>query len=221
MERDRPTIVCTGGAVGALARDQLPSDAFVIAADSGIEVATALGLRVDLAVGDFDSVDPAALTGVLASGAEAERHPAEKDATDLELALAAAVRRGARKVTVVGGAGGRLDHLLANALLLCSPSLADLEIELLPGGARLVAVHEHVTLTGEPGELVSLLPIGGTARGVRTEGLRYPLAGEDLEPGTTRGVSNVLVERSATVTLEAGTLLAVFPGERAPEPTKE
>jgi thiamine pyrophosphokinase len=68
-------------------------------------------------------------------------------------------------------------------------------------------------LHGAPGDLVSLVPVHGPATGVTTEGLRYPLRGEDLVPGSTRGVSNVLLGTEAVVRLETGVLLAVQPGK--------
>ena len=89
----------------------------------GLQVATALGLHVDLLVGDLDSADPALVDAAVASGTTVERHPAEKDATDLELAFDAAIARGAQRVVLVDGGGDRLDHLLGNLLLLASPCL--------------------------------------------------------------------------------------------------
>jgi thiamine pyrophosphokinase len=183
----------------------------VVAADSGVEHALAIGRGVDLVIGDFDSADPAAVDTAVAGGAEVRRYPSDKDQSDLELALHAARAGGARRVIVVGGYGGRLDHSLANALLLASPSFADLDIEALVGDARITVIHREARLTGAPGELCSLLAVGGTARGVRTRGLRYPLEGEDLLPGSTRGVSNEFSEPVATVSLDHGALLAVQP----------
>jgi thiamine pyrophosphokinase len=183
----------------------------VVAADSGVEVALALGRRVDLVIGDFDSADPAAVEAAVASGAEVRRYPADKDQSDLELALHAARGSGAKRVVVVGGYGGRLDHFLANALLLASPAFADLDIEALVGDARITVIHREGRLSGAPGDLVSLLAVGGPARRVRTAGLRFPLEGEDLLPGSTRGVSNKFSDPDATVSLEHGALLAVQP----------
>src|SRR5690348_14187528 len=108
------------GRVEPAVRARLPQPADVIAADSGLAVATALGLAVDHLVGDLDSVDAAAVEAAEAAGTTVERHPAEKDATDLELALDAALVRGARRLVVVDGGGDRLDHLLGNVLLLSS-----------------------------------------------------------------------------------------------------
>jgi thiamine pyrophosphokinase len=186
----------------------------VIAADSGLAHARALGVRVDLVIGDLDSVDPAELDAAVADGAVVERHPAAKDATDLELALDAALARDATAVHVLGIGGGRLDHFLGNVLLLASPRYAAARVDAHVGGAHVSVVHDHVVLDGTPGQLCSLLPLGGPAVGVLTDGLRYPLHRETLPPGTTRGVSNEFVVSRATVSLESGVLLAVIPSPR-------
>jgi len=140
--------------------------AIVIAADSGLDHAYRLGHRVDVVVGDFDSVDPAALSAAERAGATIERHPPAKDATDLELALVAAQAAGVERVVVVGGAGGRLDHFLANALLLASDDFAALHIEARLGGARVHVVRDQIELAGSPGDLVTLLPVGGPASSI-------------------------------------------------------
>lgn len=211
-------VVVTGGDPVALEHLAIvPAGALVIAADSGIEHAHALGLTVDVALGDFDSVSPAALQRAVDGGAVVERHPEAKDATDLELALDAALVRGARRILVLGGHGGRLDHLLANAAVLASDRFVDVEIVAQMGDAVVTVIRAEATLAGAPGDLVSLLAVGGPATGVTTDGLRYPLADETLEPGSTRGVSNVLVGATAGVRLAAGVLLAVQPGPPDPD----
>jgi thiamine pyrophosphokinase len=195
---------------------RLPASAFVIAADSGLAAAAALGRPVDLVIGDLDSVDVDALAAARAAGSTVEAHPAEKDQTDLELALDAALARGCRRITVVGGAGGRLDHFLANLTLLGAPRYTGAVIDAWVGAAAVTVVRDEADLAGEPGELVSLVPVGGPARGIRTVGLRYALADEDLEPGTSRGVSNELAAPRARVTLRSGALLAIRPDALAP-----
>src|SRR4051794_10898103 len=116
----RVIVVAGGDPVPPSVRSRLPDAALVIAADSGADHAASLGLSVDLVVGDLDSVSPAGLAAARDGGARVDEHPAEKDATDLELALDAAVSAGATEIVVVGGHGGRLDHLLANCMLLGS-----------------------------------------------------------------------------------------------------
>jgi thiamine pyrophosphokinase len=183
----------------------------VIAADGGLDRAVALGLQPDVVIGDLDSVSPDALARAQAAGARVVRHDPTKDATDLELALDEAAAQGARRVLVVASAEGRLDHLLSSVLLLGSDRYAGLELDALVGETLVHVVRDLRTVRGAPGELVTLLAIGGPAEGVTTEGLAYPLAAETLEPGSSRGVSNVLTGAQARVGVERGVLLAIRP----------
>ncbi|MEX2292193.1 MAG: thiamine diphosphokinase [Acidimicrobiales bacterium] len=206
-------IVVTGGdALGAVAPGHFRGDVVVVAADSGIDQALSVGLRVDVAVGDFDSVSPAALQAVTAAGAIVESHPSAKDETDLELALDAAMARGARHISVLGGHGGRLDHFLGNALLLASPKYESADLVAEMGAARITVVRREAVLSGAPCDLVTLLAGHGRVTGVTTDGLLYPLDDEDLLPGSTRGLSNEFVSTEAIVRVRGGVLLAVQPG---------
>jgi thiamine pyrophosphokinase len=212
MEKIRTVVVLAGGeSVAAGPRLPVTDTDLVIAADSGVHHARALGLHVDLVVGDLDSVDARELDAVVEAGATVERHPVDKDATDLELALHAAVDRGAERIVVLGAGGGRFDHFLANVLVLASPAFAGARVEALVGAARVVVVHDNAVVDGEPGDLLTLLPVGGPAEGVRTTGLRFALDGERLDAGTTRGVSNELTGNQATITVDGGVLLVVQP----------
>ena len=219
MRVTRAAIVLAGGdpvAPGLRARlpdwDSRYDGAVVIAADSGVHQSEILGLHVDYVVGDLDSADPAAVERARASGAVVERHPAEKDATDLELAFDLARDRGAQQITVVGGAGGRVDHFLANVALLASPRFADLEVDAYLGDGYLAVLQggrPPFVITGQAGSLVSLVPAAAHASGITTTGLQYPLHGATLRPGTSRGVSNVLIDKEGSVVLERGTLLMI------------
>jgi thiamine pyrophosphokinase len=192
-------------------RTRLPAEAFVIAADSGLAHARALGRHVDLVVGDLDSVNVDELAEARREGAAVEAHPRGKDQTDLELALDAALAREARTVTVVGGHGGRLDHFAANLTLLAAPRYRPARLDAWMGEAHVVVVRDDVELTGTPGTLVTLVPLGGPACGISTTGLRYPLDDEDLDAGTSRAVSNEFTAARARVRVRAGTLLAIAP----------
>lgn len=201
-------VVVAAGAGPALS---VPAARTVIAADGGLDRAAALGLDVDVIVGDLDSVSAEALAAARESGTRIVRHPVAKDATDLELALDEALALGARRVLVVASAEGRLDHLLALLLLLASERYAAVELDALVGEALVSVVRGERSLHGRSGELVTLAALGGPAVGVTTDGLEYPLAGETLEPGTTRGVSNVFLGGEATVLVGRGVLLAIRP----------
>jgi thiamine pyrophosphokinase len=202
----RFALVFAGGPPEPVDPATLPRDAdVVVAADGGLARARALGVDVDLVVGDLDSAPPDL------QGLTVLRYNRNKDKTDLELALDAACEYSPDRLLVIGGASGRLDHLLGSVAVLASPAYADVEIDAVLGGARVAVIRGCRTLRGTPGDLVSLLAVHGPARGITTEGLGYLLDGEDLLPGSTRGVSNVFSAEVATVTVETGTLLAVTP----------
>jgi thiamine pyrophosphokinase len=209
------TIVVVAGGQPFVERLPEPSDvpdgSFLIAADGGVDRALALGLHVDVAIGDFDSVTATGLAAVEAAGARIERYPAAKDATDLELALDAAVALDPSRILVIGSSGGRLDHLLGSLLLLGDERYARVTIDAWLGGARAHVIRGSRTLAGTPGELLSLLPLDGAAEGVTTEGLEYPLHGETLAPGTSRGISNVFAAAEARITVAGGCLVAIRP----------
>lgn len=181
----------------------------VIAVDSGLLHARRWGWPVHLLVGDLDSLaergaeipDPASLEILTA--------PVAKDDTDLELALARALTRGATQIVICAALGGRPDHMLANVLLLARPELAGRDVVILEGtqALRLLRGGERLVLTGQPGDLLSLLPIGGPAAGVRTENLVYPLYEETLYLGQARGMSNVFESMTAGISLREGSLL--------------
>jgi len=211
MSEEIVVVVAGGEAPHREALRAIPAGTPVIAADSGLEHARELGLEVTIAVGDFDSASPEAVAAAEASGTRIERHPAEKDATDLELALDAAFELGPRRVVVLAGIGDRLDHLLSAFLLLGAPRYAGVELDAHIGRARVHVVRDERTLSGAPGELLSLFALHGPAREVRTDGLAYPLDGETLEPGSSRGVSNVFATEIATISIESGVLLVVRP----------
>ncbi len=206
------TVLILAGGPGAPAPVALPPVEAVLAADGGCERAAALGLEVDMVVGDLDSVPAEALAEI----PRVERHPVAKDATDLELALGAALRLEPERILVLGGGvEGRLDHLLGELLLLASGALEGVQVDGQLGSAAVHVIRGSRTIFASPGELVSLFSLHGPAYGVASEGLHYPLQGETLEPGSTRGVSNRFAAAEARVTVERGVVVAVRPSGNA------
>jgi thiamine pyrophosphokinase len=187
----------------------------VIGADRGAARARAAGVRVDVVVGDLDSIDADALERLRADGAEVLRAERDKDESDTELALHVAVDRGLRPIAIVGALGGtRIDHELANLLLLAHPRLDGLDVALLDGRTTIRRIGTDagpgsVELTGSPGDLVTLLALAGAVEGVTTRGLRYPLRSEALPPGPARGLSNEMLDATAGVTTTRGRLLVI------------
>lgn len=187
----------------------------VIGADGGAARALAAGVRVDVVVGDLDSLDPAALAHLEAAGAEVRRASPDKDESDTELALLTALERVSGPCVVVGALGGaRIDHELANVLLLAHPRLDGRDVVILERATTIRRIGTDtgagsVALIGARGDLVTLLAIGGPVEGVTTRNLRYPLHGETLTPGPARGLSNELLGSSGSVTSVRGRLLVI------------
>lgn len=190
----------------------------VIAADGGARHAPELGLTIDRWVGDGDSTEPGEIDRLRAAGTIVEVVAADKDESDTELALDAAIRDGAGELVVLGAFGGpRLDHAMANLSLLAHPGLDGRPIELLDAGVRVRLVDAPgpdggpvlFPLPGRVGDLVSLLPFGADVEGVRTSGLRYPLHDETLRSGPARGLSNVRLAADASVVVGRGRLLVI------------
>jgi thiamine pyrophosphokinase len=203
----RHALVITGGPVPRNL-GTLPAADMVIAADVGFDNARDLGIHVDLLVGDLDSASP----GAAHQAQAVERHPVDKDETDLELALAAALNAGMESVTVIGTIGGRADHALGNLLVVAADRWADLRIHLRIDGTRAWVVRDRVEVHGTVDDLVSLLAVGGQATGVTTTGLAWPLSNGVLEPGAGLGMSNRLAGPTATVEVGTGTVLVIAPG---------
>ncbi|MFA5774240.1 MAG: thiamine diphosphokinase [Ilumatobacteraceae bacterium] len=215
MDHRVPTtvVVIGGDAPRSSIKAALPVFDYVIAADSGLHGAIALGLVVDAVVGDMDSVDELELGEAQTAGTIVDRAPTNKDATDTELALLFAAERGAKRIVVVTGGGGRLDHQLGVLNVLFHPRLANIYVEMFWDTAHVIVLRGpgSAVVNGRRGEIVGLLPLGQEAIGITTEGLAWPLDHETLAAYSTRGVSNELVDTVAHVSLTDGHLLIIRP----------
>lgn len=187
---------------------------FVIAADSGYDHAVAIELDVDLLVGDLDSISAAGLAHARHAGIAIQQHPTDKDHTDLELALAQAVDRGATTIDIHGAEGGRIGHLLSVALLTAAPTFASagLTWHTDTGTIRAANAQRVVEFAVSIGDTITLLPIGD-AGGVTTTGLRWPLDDATLTTGTSMGVSNEAISDHVAVEVRKGSILVIHEGE--------
>jgi thiamine pyrophosphokinase len=185
-----------------------PGD-LLIAADGGLRNAHLLGFTPELIIGDMDSAAREDLARAKDQGAALELFPRDKDDTDLELALRAALDQSSDFIRIVGGLGGRTDQAFANLLLLADPALRDVDIRLDDGVEEAFIIRERAVIHGSPGDIVSLLPLEASAEGVLTEGLRFPLDSERLLPFHTRGISNEMTGTSASISLAKGALICI------------
>lgn len=182
---------------------------FLIAVDGGLRHLLALKRFPDLLIGDLDSVTSQELQACIDQGVEILRFKAEKDESDLELALLEALNRGYSDLTIANAGGGRVDHLLGNLSLLFHPQLQHATVKMADQTSQFHPLTQTITLNTQPGDLISLIPWQGPALGVTTANLAYPLNIETLLPYGTRGLSNVALGSEITVSLQSGQLLLV------------
>lgn len=182
----------------------------VVAADGGIRHPLALGHLPDVLIGDLDSLPEGVTDALVNWDIEVVRYSPAKDETDLELALLYAARRFPNDdLFVLGGFGGRMDHTLANILLLAYPLLNGHRVYLVEERQRAWLIVDETIISGHPGDTVSLIPLGGDVNVSETTGLRWPLIDEVLAFGPARGNSNEMTGERATVRLAGGRLLCV------------
>lgn len=207
----RAVIFCGGQIADREAvRPHLQPADLIIAADAGARHALAFGLVPHLAVGDFDSGGPELQAQLAGMGVPVHQVPVAKDETDTHLAVREALQRGATEIVLLGATGDRLDHTIANVLLLpgLPPGVTALIVD-AKNVIQLLRAPGRVQLRGAAGEFVSLLPLTPRVQGIHTEGLLYPLHDGTLAWGESRGVSNQLVGEVAAVSAGEGALLII------------
>ncbi|GIV62979.1 MAG: thiamine pyrophosphokinase [Bellilinea sp.] len=210
MEYTRAVIFANGElADGAAVQRWLRPDDFLIAADGGLHHLRALGLQPHLVIGDLDSLSADEVAALQQAGVQVQQHPAEKDETDLELAIQYALQQGFKQMRVVAALGGRLDQTLANLALLEMPGLEGVDIRLDDGREEILIIRDQAVVEGQPGDTVSLLAMNECTKGIVTSGLKYALNHETLCPNRTRGISNEMTGERAEIRLLTGRLLCM------------
>lgn len=174
----------------------------IICADSGYNHAIKMEIAPSIIVGDFDSIDD------IPNDVTCLRYPSQKSLTDTEIAIEYARSEGFRDFLFIAATGSRIDHSLTNILLLKS---------ILERGEKSILIDEHnkvmitnskLYLNEPPGSIISLVPLSD-CRGVTTENLEYPLCDAKMFVGKGQGVSNIMIENNATVSVQEGVLLVV------------
>lgn len=178
-----------------------------IAADTGYHNAKRLGERVDILIGDFDSIGNIPREEI----GDIRQVPAEKDLTDTQIALEIALERGADEVIIVGGLGGRLDHTLANLGIL--EDMFDRRIHgyATDGQNRAHFIRSTSTLIARSAyKYISLVPADETVKGVTMEGGKYPLQKKTLTRRNAGfAVSNEITGNVVFISVKKGGLYII------------
>lgn len=181
----------------------------ILCADGGANYAYQLGLLPAMIVGDMDSILPEVRQYYTDREIPMKKFPRRKDFTDTQLVLTNACEMGASEILLLGTLGNRLDHTLSN--LYCALDLVRQGIKITyasPAGF-IYLVNKEIEITGEIGDMISILSLSEEARGVTTVGLEFPLDHVILEKRNPYAISNSLLETYGAIRLDEG-VLAVF-----------
>ena len=205
-------IVIANGHIGDYERHRkyVTKGDIIFCADGGARHALEMNIVPDYVLGDFDSLD-SQIKARLDNMLKPEQFigfPREKDKTDTHLAVEMALEKKPGKIILMGATGSRLDHTLANICLMTAFENA-VPILLVNDNNELILINRSITLHGEPGEEISLLPLTPTVYGLTTAGLKWPLYDRTLVMGDSLGISNVMLESTASVTIKEGRLLVI------------
>lgn len=190
-------------------RTQITCDDYVICADGGAKHALSLGIIPQLVVGDLDSLDDNIFRTLSKGITQFLEYPSEKDESDLELALLKALDMKPQEIIIWGALGKRVDHFFGNLMLLTLPLKQGIRTKLVDEDHEIFVIDKTIELISEKGDYLSLFPLSARVTGVTTYGLKYPLMGENLYLGPTRGLSNEFITNKAKVTIEDGLLLVI------------
>ncbi len=180
-------------------------DDLIIAADGGYTYLMQMGIEPDVLIGDFDSLN------LIPEHRNLIRHSPIKDDTDMALAAAYGAKEGYQKFILYGGLGGRLDHTMANLMLLNSMAGAGLEVYLIGEGSIITALHqERVEFSEECTGTFSAFCLGEPCCGVTEYGFKYSLNDEELRSGMTLGVSNEFIGQECYVEVKKNILTIIW-----------
>ncbi len=181
----------------------------IIAADGGTRNALSVDVMPHIVIGDLDSLLETDRAQLDRSGVRFIVYPTHKDYTDLELALRHALKQGAAEIIIFSALGGRWDQSLANLMLLTLPELAQVSTCIVDHHLSISVIRNRAEIAGRVGDTLSLLALNGDAQGVTIEGCEYLLRDATLPFGATLGISNVLAQPIATITVKRGVILAL------------
>mgnify|MGYP000142131809 CR=1 FL=1 len=177
----------------------------VVCADSGLETACKLDVKVDCFMGDFDSVSQETLAEYRSADKAAKfvQYPKAKDYTDTQMVLEWILSEGASEITILGATGGRLDHFLSNLNILMKPLKQGIPAYIVDSHNRLYLIDGETTLHREQvfGQYISLQPLSEKVYPVTLTGFQYGLKDYTLTYGDGRAISNEFAPEAQTATI--------------------
>ena len=187
-------------------------DDIVVCADGGASNALKMGLIPDVVIGDMDSIKFGVKEKIKEKSAKTRyiSTSSQKDESDTQLAVEYTLGlRGIKKILITGAIGNRIDHTLANIMLLSAPELEDIDVRILTDNSDMFIVRKPVLISGTPGKIITLLSLSPYTYFTGTLGLKYELKEEKLDFSPVRGLSNEFIDKKAKLDIREGTLLVI------------
>lgn len=185
-------------------------DAYIVACDGGLGHCRKMMIVPDIMVGDFDSANSNDAAFFEERGVEKIAYPRKKDMTDMEIGINIALEKGADEIYILGGLGCRFDHSLANVHILVHPVSKGVKTCLVDEHNIITLVMDSLDINGSEGQTVSLIPLTTEVTGVTTKNLEYSLLNRTMSIGTSVGVSNVMTDEYANISVDNGILIVIM-----------
>ncbi len=181
----------------------------IICCDGGAHHLWKTGIKPDVIIGDMDSIEPDHLASYSKQGVKIIKYPVNKDFTDTELALDYALGLKPDSIFIWGTLGGKLITPLANVFLLCKGQEKGIKTYLIDKYGEAFVLDKETSFINEAGKTVSLLALSPEVAGINLTGFLYPLKEGTLVMGDSRGISNVINDARAGISVLQGKLLVI------------
>lgn len=187
----------------------LNKDDIIICCDGGTRYAFEEGIMPHYILGDLDSSSQQIIHFFELKGVKFKKFPTKKDNTDMEICIEFAISLGVSEIIIFGALGTRFDHSLANVNILIQAINSNVYAKIVNENNEIQLINKEIEITGEKGDLISLLPLSTNVLGVTTEGLEYSLDNYTMEIGKSLGISNVMTSEKAKIKVKDGYLLVI------------
>lgn len=181
----------------------------IICADGGADYAMQSSIVPDILIGDLDSISSDVLSYFTQKDVRIEKYPVEKDYTDTEICIEKAINLGASMICIASGVGGRIDHSLGNIFLLSSMANKGIEGYIATDHEYVYICRGEISIRGHIGDIISIIPLSSTARGLHTRGLKYSLTDGEIPFGRALGISNLMTSESCAIRISEGEILVI------------
>lgn len=192
-------------------RKNIVKSDYIVGVDGGTNTIFRLGLFPHIVIGDLDSISKTTMKIISEHSVELRRYPKKKDKTDFELAIEFVIKKKYKEILIFGLLGERLDHLLANIFFLKKifKQNKSLNIKIIEGNQEVFFVDKEIVLKGKTGDIASIIPFDTSIKNIELQGLEYQFKNKLLYFGSTQGVSNVMIKKTAKVSFRNGIGLVI------------